>query len=146
MLLKILILLHVLSACVWVGGHLVLALSVLPKALREKNPEGVRAFEERYERVGIPALLIQVVTGVWIAHLYIGVKNFFSFSHVIDSHISVKLILLMLTFLLAIHARLFIIPKLNVNNLPQLAWHIIAVTLLAVALLFTGLNLRLSIV
>lgn len=53
-------------------------------------------------------------------------------------HISVKRILLILTLLLAIHARLFIIPRLNADNLPRLAWHIIAVTLLAVALLFTG--------
>lgn len=146
MLVKILILLHVLGACVWVGGHLVLALSVLPKALREKNPETVRSFEERYERVGIPALLVQVITGIWIAQLYIGFKNFFSFENVMYSHISLKLILLIATLLLAIHARLFIIPKLNTDTLSFLALHIIAITLIALALLFTGLNFRLNIV
>lgn len=145
MLVKILILLHVLGACVWVGEHLVLAISVLPKALRSKNPEVVQIFEERYERVGIPALLVQVITGIWIAQLYIGFKNFFSFENVMYSHISLKLILLILTFLLAIHARLFIIPKLNAGNLLFLALHIIAITLVALTLLFTGLNFRLNI-
>lgn len=143
---KLLILFHVLGACVWVGGHLVLAISVLPKALKEKDPEVIRIFEERFERIGIPALLIQLITGLRLAGIYIDVSDWFSFDNVMTSHISIKLILLIITILLAVHARLFIIPQLNRENMSLLALHIIAITLIAVALLFTGLNFRLDIV
>jgi len=34
---KILVLLHILSATIWTGGHLVLAIIVLPKALKKKR-------------------------------------------------------------------------------------------------------------
>lgn len=144
--LKYLILLHTLGACVWVGGHLVLALSVLPKALKKREPEIVREFESHYERVGIPALLLQVITGVMIAIIYMPVSEWFTFQDRAHTHIGIKLILLMLTFTLAVHARLFIIPKLSRNNLSLLGWHIVAITTVAVAMLFVGLNFRLAII
>ena len=143
---KLLILFHVLGACVWVGGHLVLGLSVLPKALKEKNPATVLIFEERFERIGIPALLIQTITGLRLAGIYVDVSDWFSFNNVMNVHISIKLILLIATILLAVHARLVIIPKLNKDNLSLLALHIIAITIVALALLFTGLNFRLDII
>lgn len=143
---KLLILFHVIGACLWVGGHLVLALSVLPKALKEKNPEVVRVFEEGFERVGIPALLLQVVTGLWMAAIYVPVREWFSFDNVMSNHIALKLILIAITVLLAVHARFFIIPRLNASNLSSLGFHILAVTLVALTLLFTGLNFRLNIV
>lgn len=142
---KLLILFHVLGACVWTGGHLVLALSVLPKALKEKDPEVVHVFEERFERIGIPALLIQIITGLRMASIYVELQDWFKFNNVMNTHISVKLILLIITLLLAIHARFFILPKLNRDNLSFLALHIIAITLVALALVFTGLNFRLDI-
>ena len=63
-----LLLLHVLAATVWTGGHLVLALAILPRVLRERDPAALLRFESAYERIGIPALLIQVATGLWLAH------------------------------------------------------------------------------
>ena len=62
-----LLFLHLLGASVWVGGHLVLLFSVLPGALRRRDVQPVRAFEQLYERVGIPALLLQIATGIWLA-------------------------------------------------------------------------------
>jgi putative copper export protein len=143
---KILILLHLIGACVWVGGHLVLALSVLPRSLREKDPKAVLVFEERFERIGIPALVVQVITGLRMAALYVDVGDWFRFDNVMSAHISTKLILLTATLVLAVHARFFIIPRLNSGNLSFLALHIIAVTLIALALLFMGLNFRLAII
>ena len=65
---RVLVALHLLGAAVWVGGHLVLSLSVLPRALRARDPAIIREFESGFERLGIPALLVQVVTGLWLAH------------------------------------------------------------------------------
>lgn len=59
--------LHVMGATIWTGGHLVLALTVLPHALRARDPKLLHDFEEGFEKLAIPALLLQVVTGVWMA-------------------------------------------------------------------------------
>jgi uncharacterized membrane protein len=63
----LLLTLHVLGVCVWAGGHLVLATTVLPRALARRDARILRAFEEPFERIGIPALIIQVATGIWLA-------------------------------------------------------------------------------
>jgi uncharacterized membrane protein len=46
----LLLTLHVLGACVWAGGHLVLATTVLPRALVRRDARILRAFEEPFER------------------------------------------------------------------------------------------------
>lgn len=63
--------LHLLGAAVWTGGHLILTAVILPQALRARSVDVVRDFESRYERIGIPALAIQVVTGLWLASQFV---------------------------------------------------------------------------
>jgi uncharacterized membrane protein len=60
----LLIVLHVLGATIWTGGHLVLVTGFLPAALRDRDPNVLSQVESRYERVGMPALVVQVITGV----------------------------------------------------------------------------------
>ncbi len=135
--------LHVLAATVWVGGHLVLSLSVLPKALRADNPRIVLEFESTYERVGLPALLIQVITGIWLAwRLIPEVGEWFSFSSPIATTIGVKLILLAATLALAVHARSRLIPNLEDGSLRPLAFHIVAITAIAVLMVVAGVGFR----
>ena len=38
MLFKLLVILHTLGTTVWTGGHVVLALTVLPQALKHRDP------------------------------------------------------------------------------------------------------------
>jgi putative copper export protein len=64
---KWLVLLHVLGATIWAGGHLILSIGFLPRALKERKLNIILDFEKQYERVGIPALLLQVITGFWMA-------------------------------------------------------------------------------
>jgi hypothetical protein len=52
----LLVIVHALAATVWTGGHLVLDLGVLPRALRERSAAKIRAFEEVFERLGLTAL------------------------------------------------------------------------------------------
>jgi putative copper export protein len=142
-LFKIALALHILGASVWAGGHLVLSLTVLPRALRHRDPDIVRAFEEGYERIGLPSLVIQVVTGLWLAHrLLPRLSDWFSMSTVAGTHITVKLVLLALTLVLALHARLRLIPNLTERTLPALAVHVIAVTTLAVVFVLVGVGFR----
>jgi len=144
---RLLVTLHLLGATVWVGGHLVLSLSVLPRALRAGNPEIVRDFESGFERLGIPALLVQVVTGLWLAaHWSPDVAGWFFPSTPQDKLIRVKLALLAATIGLAVHARLRVIPRLDAAHLRSLAYHVVVVTLLGVALLVAGVAIRTGIV
>ena len=138
-MLRAIVILHLLGASVWVGGHLVLLLSVLPLALKRKDAGVVLQFEERYERVGIPALLLQLLTGLWLANRFVpGILPAFSFRDPLRAVIATKLLLLLATVITGVHARLRIIPKLTNARLPLLAAHIVLITSLAIALLVLG--------
>ena len=141
---KWLILLHVLGASIWAGGHLILSLGFLPKALKEKDIRIIQNFEMHYERVGIPALLTQVITGVWMALIYVPFSNWWSLETPHHVYLWIKLGLLASTIALAIHARFFIIPKLTAEKLSLLALHIILVTMIAVCFVITGMSFRFS--
>ncbi|HEX9728438.1 MAG TPA: CopD family protein [Gemmatimonadales bacterium] len=135
--------LHVLGASVWAGGHLVLSITILPRALRARDPAIITAFEDGFEKLGIPALLIQVVTGFLLAQrLLPNHAQWFSFDGPVATHIGIKFILLLLTIMLAVHARVRLIPKLDAHTLPALAAHIVAVTVLAVLFLLVGIGFR----
>jgi len=140
---RLLVVLHLLGASVWVGGHIVLSLVVLPRALRARNTSIVREFESGYERIGIPALLLQALTGVWLAlHWVPDMSTWLAPTSLHGWLIVVKLGLLAATLALAAHARLRLVPTLDAAGLPGLARHIVAVTLLGVAMLMTGVAIR----
>ena len=137
------IVIHVLSATVWTGGHLVLALTVLPRALKARDAKIIAEFEHGYERLGLPALLIQVVTGFWLALEHAPEpSSWFAFSDLETSMIGVKVILLAATLGLAVHARTRVLPELSAASLRLLAWHIVPVTILSVLLATAGVLLR----
>jgi putative copper export protein len=137
------VLLHVLAATVWTGGHLVLAMTILPVALKEKSARYLLQFESGYEKVGIPALIIQVITGLWLAHnLMPDIGMWFSFDSLLSRQIVAKLSLLLLTVLFALDARLRIIPNLTEQHLAPLAWHIIPVTVFSVLFVVVGVSFK----
>lgn len=142
MLYQTAILLHLLGATVWVGGHLLLAIRIVPKAYKSRDFTLINEFEKVYEPLGMPALLIQIITGIWLAFFYYQMPFLPSFSNPMERVIAIKLLLLLCTFALAIHARFFIIPKLNEKNLNLMIIHILLVTLIAVTMLFLGLHYR----
>jgi putative copper export protein len=133
---------HILAACVWTGGHLVLAFTVLPRALRADDPRILLDFEQGYERIGMPALVLQVLSGLWLAHELVTPGAWLSFAGVQETGIAVKLGLLAATVGFALNARFRLIPRLDARRLRVLAWHIRAVTLLSVLFVLTGVYLR----
>ena len=137
------LLLHVLGATIWTGGHLVLALTWLPRVLRERSPEQLLRFEQGYERIGMPALVLQIVTGLWMAYQMVpSVAQWLSPDTPVARAIALKLVLLLCTALIAAHARLRVIPRLSADTLPLMAWHVGAVTLLSVGFVAVGVSLR----
>ena len=143
MLYKYVLMLHVVSATVWTGGHLVLAITILPKALRERSVDVIRQFEMGYERIGIPALIIQVLSGFWLAYRLVpDVSQWVLCENVITQLITIKIGLLLLTMGLALDARLRIIPNLHEGNLKSLAYHIVPVTIVSVLFIIIGVAFR----
>lgn len=137
------LLLHVLGATVWTGGHLVLALGILPRVLREKNPAALLRFESAYERIGLPALLLQLVSGLWLAYRMVpDVGRWLDPADAVARLLATKLLLLAITIGFALDARLRIIPKLSAQNLTALAWHIVPVTVVAVLFVVVGVSFR----
>ncbi len=140
---RVVLIVHLLGAAVWVGGHLVLLLSVLPKALRQRDASMILVFEERYERIGIPALLLQVASGLWLANRFVpGIWPAFAFQDPLQRMVAAKLLLLLATVALGAHARLRIIPRLTSQRLKALAWHILLINVLGLALLILGTFFR----
>jgi putative copper export protein len=141
----LLVIVHALAATVWTGGHLVLDLGVLPRALRAQSAAQIRGFEEVFEPLGLTALAIQVVTGLWMGWIYLpGFRGLFSPANPIGMLVGVKLLLLAATAALALHARLRLIPNLTDDNLSGLAWHIRGITALAIAFVVVGAFIRLG--
>lgn len=137
------LILHLLGATVWVGGHLILLFTVLPSALAQRDPLILLNFEKRYERIGVPALLLQVITGIWMAHRYVpGILPAFDFGDRLQSLIAWKVILLVMIMLIGAHARFRIIPRLTQERLPLMAFHVLVVTILSVVLLVVGASVR----
>ena len=137
------LLLHVLGATVWTGGHLVLAATVLPRVLRERSPAKLLEFESAYERIGIPALAVQVATGLWLAHRMVPEpRRWLAFDDPVASLVGVKLLLLATTVAFALDARLRLIPRLSERNLGALAWHVVPVTLVSVLFVVVGVAFR----
>ncbi len=140
---KVLVLLHTLSATIWTGGHLILAIMVLPKALRNKDPDLVENFEENFETLGLISLGIQIITGLGLTWVYFPhFQGLWSGDSFLSRYILIKLGLLLLTVILAIHARLFIIPHLSTETMNSLAWHIVGITSIGVLFVVFGVGIR----
>lgn len=139
----ILLLLHILGATIWTGGHIVLSVAVLPKVLKNRSPEQLLDFESAYERVGMPALIIQIITGLLLAYQLVpDVGGWFDLSNPVSRVILLKLGLLATTVAFAVDARFRVIPNLSKDNLTVMAWHIIPVTVLSVLFVVVGVSFR----
>lgn len=139
----ILLLLHILGATIWTGGHIVLSVVILPRVLRERSAQRLLEFESVYEKIGMPALIIQILTGLYLAYrLLPDVSQWVNLANPVSHAIIAKFTLLALTLCFAIHARFRVIPFLSQANLKTMAWHIIPVTVLSVLFVFVGVSFR----
>lgn len=145
MLHHVLLILHLLGASVWVGGHIVLVRIVLPEALHERSPERLLKFERAFSRIGAAAMLVQFTTGVLLAHQALGGwQNLFRHSTPAAPFILAKLVLLAATIAFALDANYRIFPKLDQARMKLFAFHAWATTILAILMLIVGASIRLG--
>lgn len=141
----LLLIIHLLSAAIWVGGHLLLAVGYLPQALKEKNQNIILNYEKKYEPIGMTSLVLLIVTGIMMAYKYgIGIEYWFHFETPIEKVVSTKLVLLLLTVLFALSAQFRVLPKLrkSAEKLPEMTFHILSVTLIGVLMVIVGSFVR----
>lgn len=141
----VILIFHLLAATIWVGGHLFLAIRILPEALKKKDVSILKNFKSKFEPVGMPSLLVLLVTGILMAYHYnVTFTKWFSFSNAIEKVISIKLILLFTTVLMAACAETLIFPKLKSERMFPAAFFIITVTTIAVTMLILGSLIRIG--
>ena len=141
----VILIFHLLAATIWVGGHLFLAIRILPEVLKKKDVSILKNFKSKFEPVGMPSLLVLLVTGILMAYHYdVTFTKWFSFSNAIEKVISIKLILLFTTVLMAACAETLIFPKLKSERMFPAAFFIITVTTIAVTMLILGSLIRIG--
>jgi putative copper export protein len=141
----ILLIVHLLCAAIWVGGHMYLCIGLLPGIIKNKDNRKLIQFEKSFEAFGMTALLLMVITGIWMAAQFgVGLSEWFSFSSPIERVVSTKLILLLSTILLALSAQIRLIPLLKSSpiKLNEMALHIIAITMVGIVMLILGSFVR----
>nr|WP_315245070.1 CopD family protein [uncultured Flavobacterium sp.] len=141
----LLLIIHLLSAAIWVGGHLLLAFGYLPQALKEKNQNIILNYERKYEPVGMTSLVLLIITGILMAYRYgVGIEYWFQFETPIEKVVSTKLALLLLTVLFALSAQFRVLPKLKISadKLPEMTFHILSVTIIGILMLVLGSFVR----
>lgn len=143
--LHFLLILHLVGATIWVGGHIILSTVILPQVWKEKSVEKLFNFESRYEWIGMPALLVMVITGIRMAYLYnVKLATWFAFETPIERVISFKLVCLLTIVLFALSAQFFVLPRLKVDTkkLLLMTFHILAVTTISLVMLVLGSFIR----
>ena len=142
---QIILIIHLLAATIWVGGHLILLLRYVPKALKNKSLDDITFFRKNFEFVGIPSLLILFVTGIFLAYDYgISFDKWFNFQNSIEKIISLKIALFFCTILLAFTAVKFLFPKLQNQPSYLLYLFISLVTIISVVMLILGSLIRIG--
>ena len=140
---QIILIIHLLAASIWVGGHLFLILRILPETLQQKDISILCDFRLKFGKIVMPSFFILVVTGILLAYDYnVPISDWFSFSNPIEKIISIKLLLLFTSLSLAVHAQKVVFPKLTFNRMLPAIVEIIIVTLIAVSMLILGSLVR----
>ncbi len=143
-----LLFLHIVGASIWVGGHLYLITIIVPQALRHQDSTHLLKFEAGFERLGMTALVLQVVTGLIMAKLYLGTwAELLNHKNQLAALISMKLLWLGLSIVTALSAQLIVIPKVKKNpsdaRLRRLfILHIMLIGLLSLIFVATGVLFR----
>lgn len=141
----LILILHLLAATIWVGGHLILLLKYVPEAFKNNTLNDINFFRKNFERLGKPALVILLVTGVILAYDHnIPVQKWFQFEVGIEKIVSLKLILFFSTLVLGFSAVKFVFPSLKNKPTALLYIFILLLTLISVAMLVLGSLVRIG--
>lgn len=140
---KIALILHLLGASIWVGGHLYLFIRLMPRFIRHQDVAGFLAFEKSYEPLGMTALTVQIATGIYMMNTIAPIRLWGEPMGFLTALIHGKLTWLALTVLTALHARFWVVKKLQNGThtdktLKLMGVHVGLICLWSVAFVITG--------
>lgn len=139
------VILHLLGASVWIGGHIVLLTMVLPAASHEHRVEPLSRFERGLGRLGLAALVVQLVTGLWLAHTWLGSWGAIFESPTPRSHLILsKLVVLALLVAVVGYRYHKLLPALRPDRMGLYTLLTVLATALACVLLVLGVGIRLG--
>ena len=135
--------LHLLAAMLWAGGALLLAALLLPAVLRGRAAPHRQTLECGFERLEMPALALQVATGLWMAlHLVPDWTHWLTLHGALARAIGLKAVLLVAALGLTLRSRRQT-GRPGVAGAPALAaWPLALRALLALGLVLTGVSFR----
>lgn len=144
---KLILILHLLGASIWVGGHLYLLIRLMPTFIKNNDIQGFLAFEKSYEPLGMTALFVQIITGFYMMHSIIPMNLWTPSMGTLVVLIYGKITWLVLTALIALHARFRIIARLenkthDENTLKIMGVHVLFICCLSVAFVVNGAFFR----
>ncbi|MBI2213291.1 MAG: hypothetical protein HYU52_06560 [Acidobacteria bacterium] len=143
MLYKLVIIVHILGAAVLVGTNLVLLLSVIPKAKKENDLGVVRGFLGGVGQMGVHALAVQLITGLWLASpQFKGISAAFQSREVFATHVVAKIVIMVVITALVVVMRRKIAPKLSMETLGGFTSTVGIITLLGITMVALGVGLR----
>jgi putative copper export protein len=138
-----LLVLHALSAAIWVGGYLLLLLGYVPEALRTRDPRALLDCHERLQRTALPALLVLILTGLWLASDWLPeTVLWFDSSLPIAAVIEAKLGLVALLLVLLIYLRMRVLTTLTPDRIRRLALVLALIALVVVTSSAIGPSFR----
>lgn len=144
---SILVILHILGASIWIGGMLIMALGVLPKAKKTNDALLLKNFEGSFHLLGMIALTLQFLTGFRLAMIYAGgMKGLFDFSNHAAVLFMWKLVLILVTMGLFVVFKKKTLSNLDPTNVSSASAMIWMLTLLALGLMILGLGFSRGIV
>lgn len=139
----VLLVLHILATAVWLGGHALLVLAYLPEALRSGDPRLLVDAWQRLRRVGVPALIAAIITGLWLAWDWLPTTPlWFNTELPISRLILGKLSLLTGALLVQAYMSLRVLPTLTIHRLPRLGLCLVLQVLLALTAVALGSGFR----
>lgn len=141
---KFALLLHLLSATIWTGGHIIIAIMYIPKLLKNYETKSLLDFENKYEKIGMPALIIQIITGLFLAYSKLpDFSLWFSLANKTSLLITLKIGLLTITLTFALIANFVVIPRVKQGKLLGFfSFQVLTVTLSSILFVIVGLAFR----
>ena len=146
-MMKIALFLHLIGASIWVGGHLYLLIRLMPRFVRDQDVAGFLKFEKSYEPLGMTALAVQVLTGLYMMNAIVPVATWLTPMSYLTALIHAKFTWLVLTIITALHARFRVVAKLEQgkftdSTLKVMAIHVGLICLWSLCFVATGMAFR----
>ena len=138
---KFLVLFHVLGAAIWIGGFMVAAIGVVPRAKKAQDVSLILDYLDAFKIPGHIALTIQLLTGLRLAMFYMGGGQGAGTAGTV---IGAKLFLLIAIVIVMIAGKKTGMVSAE-TTISKASGYVYIMALIAVSMMVLGLNFKLGL-